>query len=192
MVLIGLGIGPSFAIFALIVQNSVAPQEIGTASSSLTFFQQIGGTVGLTLAGTIFASKLNEEIPRQLLAAGVPPEFVSQFQGQGAGGGSLDLTGTGDLGARILDSVPAEFRDFVVPLLDGIVSGIHEAFSLAIGSMIWVGIGGAAIAALAVLFLRETPLRTSWEMPPEEAGGAPITPTEKMATEVPGATPVGG
>jgi EmrB/QacA subfamily drug resistance transporter len=192
MVLIGLGIGPSFAVFALIVQNSVAPQEIGTASSSLTFFQQIGGTVGLTVAGTIFASKLTEEIPRQLVASGVPPEFVTQFQGQGAGGGALDLTGTGDLGARILASVPPEFRQFVEPIIGNIVNGIHEAFSLAIGSMIWVGIVGAVVAALAVLFLKETPLRTSWEMPAEEPPGPPIPPTEKMATEVPGATPVGG
>ncbi|MEP6638190.1 MAG: MDR family MFS transporter, partial [Chloroflexota bacterium] len=63
MVLAGLGIGPSFAVFTLIVQNSVAPDRIGVATSSLTFFQQIGGTVGLTIAGTIFADRLTAEIP---------------------------------------------------------------------------------------------------------------------------------
>ena len=51
MIVAGLGIGPSFAVFALIVQNAVPPREIGTASSSLTFFQQIGGTVGLDHRG---------------------------------------------------------------------------------------------------------------------------------------------
>ena len=55
MALAGLGIGPSFAVFTLIVQNAVSPDRIGVATSSLTFFQQIGGTVGLTLAGTILA-----------------------------------------------------------------------------------------------------------------------------------------
>src|SRR4051794_15180544 len=70
MIVAGLGIGPSFAVFALIVQNAVPPREIGTASSSLTFFQQIGGTVGLTIASTIFASKLVDEIPNQLIKAG--------------------------------------------------------------------------------------------------------------------------
>ena len=149
--------------------------EVGTASSSLTFFQQIGGTVGLTIAGTIFASRLTEEIPRQLVAAGVPQQFVDQFQQQGAGA-SLDLTGTGDLGARILAQVPEQFRQFVEPLIPNIVAGIHEAFSLAIGSMMWIGIGGAIVAALAVLFLKEVPLRTTWEMPSEAVGaeaGAP-------------------
>src|SRR5436309_3779445 len=111
MVPAGLGIGPSFAVFTLIVQNAVSPDRIGVASSSLTFFQQIGGTVGLTIASTIFASRLADEIPKQLVAAGVPQQFVSQFQ-QGAGG-TLNLTGTGDLGQRILANVPDQAKAFV-------------------------------------------------------------------------------
>ena len=43
MILAGVGIGPSFAVFTLIVQNAVSPARIGVATSSLTFFQQIGG-----------------------------------------------------------------------------------------------------------------------------------------------------
>jgi EmrB/QacA subfamily drug resistance transporter len=178
MVVAGLGIGPSFAVFTLIVQNSVPPREVGTASSSLTFFQQIGGTVGLTIASTIFASRLVEEIPVQLVQAGVPEQFVDQFQAQsgGAGGALNNLTGTGDLGAQILAQVPDQFTALVEPLIPQIVSGIHEAFSLAVASTFWLGIGGAAIAALAVLFLKEMPMRTTYEMPPEAA-------EERAATE---------
>ena len=186
MILAGLGIGPSFAVFALIGQNSVAMHEVGTASSSLTFFQQIGGTVGLTLAGTIFASRLTEEIPLQLVKAGVPPQFVEQFEQQGAGGGALDLTGTGNLGERILAAVPPQFQAIVEPLLANIVAGIHEAFSVAIGSMMWIGIGGAIVAAIAVLFLKETPLRSTWEMPPEGApGSAADEPPTPAAADMP-------
>ena len=86
MVLAGLGIGPSFAVFTLIVQNAVSPDRIGVATSSLTFFQQIGGTVGLTIAGTIFADRLTAEIPIQLAKAGVPQQVVAGFAGGGAGG----------------------------------------------------------------------------------------------------------
>ncbi|HZC33476.1 MAG TPA: MDR family MFS transporter, partial [Candidatus Bathyarchaeia archaeon] len=75
MVLAGLGIGPSFAVFTLIVQNAVSPDRIGVATSSLTFFQQIGGTVGLTIAGTLFADRIRTEIPAQLVAAGVPQQM---------------------------------------------------------------------------------------------------------------------
>ena len=102
MVIAGLGIGPSFAVFTLVVQNSVNAARIGVATASLTFFQQIGGTIGLTLAGSLLATRLVTEIPKQLVAAGVPQQVVDGF----AGGGGVDLTGTGDLGQRILASVP--------------------------------------------------------------------------------------
>jgi len=174
MLLTGLGIGPSFAVFTLVVQNSVVPARIGVATSSLTFFQQIGGTVGLTISGTVLASRLTTEIPTQLVAAGVPPQFVAQFGAGGGGGGALDLTGTGDLGQRILASVPAGFRGIVEPLIPNIVRGIHEAFAIAIASTFWVGIAGAIVAAVFVLFLHEEPMRetVAMEAPsaiPEEA-----------------------
>jgi len=164
MLLAGLGIGPSFAVFTLIVQNAVSPDRIGVATSSLTFFQQIGGTVGLTIASTSLANRLTSEIPTQLAAAGVPQQFVSQFSAGGAGGGALDLTGTGDLGKRILASVPAEFRVVVEPLIPNIVRGIHEALSLALASTFWVGIVGALIAAVLVLFLHEVPMRETFHI----------------------------
>ena len=106
MVLAGLGIGPSFAVFTLIVQNAVSPDRIGVATSSLTFFQQIGGTVGLTVAGTLFAERLVDARSRPSWSRPACRQpLVDAFAG-GGGGGQLDLTGTGDLGARILAGRP--------------------------------------------------------------------------------------
>jgi len=146
-----------------VVQNSVSPGRIGVATSSLTFFQQIGGTVGLTIAGTVFASRLATEIPAQLTKAGVPPEFANTFAG-GGGGGGADLTGTGDLGQRILASVPPEAQAIVAPMIPGIVRAIHDAFSIALASTFWVGIVGALIGAVAVIFLQEVPMRQTFEV----------------------------
>jgi EmrB/QacA subfamily drug resistance transporter len=176
MILAGLGIGPSFAVFTLIVQNAVSPDRIGVATSSLTFFQQIGGTVGLTVAGTIFADRLTAEIPTQLVSAGVPQSLVAGFAGGGSGGGTLDLTGTGDLGARILASLPADLQPQVAPLIPNIVKGIHEAFSIALASTFWIGIIGAVVAAIMVLFLKEVPMRTTFDFVDETAAPAPAAP----------------
>jgi EmrB/QacA subfamily drug resistance transporter len=181
MVLAGLGIGPSLAVFTLIVQNAVNPDRIGVATSSLTFFQQIGGTVGLTIGGTLFADRLTSEIPTQLVSAGVPQVMVDGFAAGGAGGGQLDLTGTGDLGARILASVPETFRPMVEPLIPNIVKGIHEAFSIALASTFWVGIAGALVAAALGLLLVEVRMRTTMhgageDWVPEPASGAPGAP----------------
>lgn len=156
MVVAGIGVGPSFALFAALVQNSVEPRQVGSATASLTFFQQIGGTIGLTIAGTLLADSLTKELPGQLLANGVPQQFVDQFQAAGeAGGSALDFTGTGDLGAQILESVPEPFRALIAPLIPNIVAGIHDAFALAISSTFWVSIGAAIIAAVIVVFLRD-------------------------------------
>jgi len=173
MVVAGLGIGPSFAVFTLVVQNTVAPDRVGVATASLTFFQQIGGTVGLTIAGTVFAGRMTTEVPAQLLGAGVPKPLVTQFA---AGGGAIDLTGTGDLGQRILASVPAGARDTVAPLIPNIVSAIHQAFSIALASTFWVGVVGAVVGAALVVFLPEAPMRVTFEeaeMSPERPSSVP-------------------
>ncbi|HEY3072209.1 MAG TPA: MDR family MFS transporter [Candidatus Limnocylindrales bacterium] len=162
MIIAGLGIGPSFAVFTLVVQNSVAPQRIGVATSSLTFFQQIGGTIGLTIAGTIFASRFAEELPTRLEAAGVPAQFATAFA-QG-GSSTSNLTGTGSLADQIRASVPPQFLAQVEPLIPGIVRAVHDAISIAIASSFWVGIVGAVIGAITVLFLDEVPMRSTFEM----------------------------
>jgi predicted MFS family arabinose efflux permease len=167
MAVTGLGIGPSFAVFTLIVQNAVAPKVIGVATSSLTFFQQIGGTIGLTLAGTFLADKLAADLPPRLVAAGVPAAFTGQF----SAGGQLDITGTGDLGARILALTPAALQPQVSPLIPGIVKAVHESISIAIASTFWVGIVAALLAAVFVLFLHEAPMRATFEMEPEVTVG---------------------
>jgi EmrB/QacA subfamily drug resistance transporter len=179
MVLAGLGIGPSFAVFTLIVQNSVVPRMIGVATSSLTFFQQIGGTVGLTIAGTLFADRFVAEIPKQMAAAGADPLIVQAFGSAGGAAGNAlgQLTGTGDLGQQILTGTPEPFRPLVQANLDAIVAGIHGAFAIATASVFWVGIVAAAAAAVFCLFLREEPMREGTEAEAEaEAPGAVAAP----------------
>ncbi|MBL8949240.1 MAG: MFS transporter, partial [Myxococcaceae bacterium] len=55
MVLVGLGLGPSIPLYTVAIQSSISPQQIGSATGLATFFRQMGGTVGVTLAGAVFA-----------------------------------------------------------------------------------------------------------------------------------------
>src|SRR5207248_4707670 len=89
MFITGVGIGPTLSVFTIIVQNAVPFSKLGVATSNLTFFRQIGGSVGLALLGTVFGQRLTAELPGQLVAAGVPSQLVSQFGG--AGGNSENL-----------------------------------------------------------------------------------------------------
>ena len=150
MAVTGLGVGPTFAVFTLVVQNSVPVRQLGAATSNVTLFQQLGGTIGLAITGTIFGSVMLEEVPRQMAAAGVPEPVVSGFS---TGGSSTlnDLSSVGDLGASILSQVPEQFRAQVEPFIPAMVDGIHQAFSIATASTFVVGVGTALLAALLVL-----------------------------------------
>ena len=157
MFIAGIGVGPTFGVFTLIVQNSVRFDQLGAATSNLTFFQQVGGTVGLAITGTIFGTTLGEEVPRRLAAADLPPQMSGALAG---GGFRLDaIAGVGDLGASILAQVPEAFRAQVEPYIPTIVQAIHEAISVATASTFFIGIAAALIAAGFVLMLKEVPIQ---------------------------------
>ena len=109
MAITGLGIGPAFAVFTLAVQNNVPEVELGAATSSLTLFQQVGGTVGLAFAGSLFGSVLLEEMPKQIEAAGVPPEFAGSSR-RGGSSALNNLSGVGDLGRPSSPRCRPKFR----------------------------------------------------------------------------------
>ena len=155
MFVTGIGVGPTFAIFTLVVQAAVSPRQIGTATSSLTLFQQIGGTVGLAISGTVFATRLLEELPRELAKTSLPPQVVAGFSSSGSGVLG-QLTGTGDLGQAILASAPPAAQAQLAPFIPEIVAAIHRAFSIATASTFSFGIVAALVAAAVVLFLKET------------------------------------
>jgi EmrB/QacA subfamily drug resistance transporter len=158
MFIAGLGVGPTFAVFTLIVQNAVPFNMLGVATSNLTFFRQIGGTVALAIVGTLFASSFQEQLAPQMTASGVPAAVVNGFT-QAMHSGALDfnqLTGTGDLGQSIAAAQPA-----LAPVAPQIVAGIHEAFSLGVASTFIIGVGAAIVAALAAAAMQELKLRQS-------------------------------
>jgi hypothetical protein len=89
---LGIGMGFLMQITSVIVQNSVQPKDIGVASSSRTFFQQIGGSLGVALFGAIFARRLTES----LSATGVH---------MNAAGGQLDPVTVNNLPAPVRHDV---------------------------------------------------------------------------------------
>jgi hypothetical protein len=177
MLLAGLGLGPSFAVFTIIVQSAAAPRMLGAATSALTFFRQVGGSVGLALAGTVFGTTFADEVPRQLANNGLPQPMIDAFS-QNAGTMQSQLTGVGvNLGDQILSSVPAQARPAVEPFIDQIVNAIYQGFSIAIANALWLGVVGAALATVVVAVLvPEVTLRRSSGLAERAAEGRPTHP----------------
>jgi EmrB/QacA subfamily drug resistance transporter len=168
LALVGLGIGPSMSIYTVVVQNAAPRERLGTATSTLTFLRQVGGAVGLAVAGTMFSQSLTTELPKQLAAAHLPASLVAGISKNGGGLSENNLDQVGNLGQTILNSVPASARAGIRPFLDQIVNAIHGAISLAVGAVFWLALVTAVLAFLATMALRELPLRTSMRHSAEE------------------------
>jgi MFS family permease len=66
MVIIGMGLGQLMQTLTLAAQNSVAPQDIGVATSSSMFFRQMGGTLGVAVFISILFNRLPDAIKSAL------------------------------------------------------------------------------------------------------------------------------
>jgi EmrB/QacA subfamily drug resistance transporter len=181
MFIAGVGIGPTLSVFTIVVQNAVPFHKLGVATSNLTFFRQIGGSVGLAIAGTVFGQSLKDQLPSQLgpvfsqIKAATPPAFQSQFdqfQANGAAGLDLNnLTGVGQsFGTAIMNfvakGVPPEgqagVKQLFGPFITQLDSAFHNAFALAIGQTFLLGVGACVLAVLFALTMKDIPLRKSF------------------------------
>src|SRR5215468_1208384 len=126
---IGLGMGFLMQITTLVAQNSVAPQEMGVASSSRTFFQQIGGSIGVAAFGAVFARRLVES-----LAANLPGAHVN------VKGAQLD---------------PATVNH--LPII--VRHGFFVAITHAVTGVFWLVVPAAAVVFVLAWLIKEVPLR---------------------------------
>ena len=139
MALVGLGVGMSMQNLILAVQNTVALKDIGAASSTVTFFRSLGGTIGVSVLGAVLADRVAVNIPERLAAAGiqVPP-------GSGSGSNSLDLS-----------AVPAP-----------IASIVRAVYADDIGHIFLISSIIAVAGVLAAVFLPRITLRSSVDLEP--------------------------
>jgi EmrB/QacA subfamily drug resistance transporter len=68
ILILGLGIGLTMQVLVLAAQNAVPYELLGVATSASSLFRQVGGAIGVSVFGTIFANQLSTK-----LASALPP-----------------------------------------------------------------------------------------------------------------------
>jgi EmrB/QacA subfamily drug resistance transporter len=160
MVVMGVGIGPTMAVFTIIVQNAVPFDKLGAATADLTLFRQIGGTVGLTFGFTLFRSFLTTDLLKeQFGAAGVPAQLLAGMPSGGSFNGDVAQVGGADPVQQFLAQAPAQAQPALQQYLANFEAGFHQAFSIALANSLWLGVGAMVLGVTATLFLHELPLR---------------------------------
>ncbi|WP_430390565.1 MDR family MFS transporter [Dyella sp. 20L07] len=82
---LGAGLGMVMQVLILAAQNSVAFKHLGVATSGVTLFRSIGGSIGVATFGAIFTLRLNhrmaEFMPEQVSAAphALRPDMISKL-----------------------------------------------------------------------------------------------------------------
>ena len=132
MLVVGVGIGLVMQVLVLVVQNDVRPRDIGVATSTATFCRSVGGSFGVAVFGTIFATRLTDRLAKL-------PHSVTAKLGTG-----VHLNP--EQARRLPPTVHADF--------------LH-AFAGALHGVFLFGMALAVVPFLLSWFLKEVPLRTT-------------------------------
>lgn len=134
MFIVGAGLGSFMQVMTLAIQNSVDRLEMGTATSSATFFRSLGSSFGGAIFGSILISRLAKHLTElSVQSTGAAKINISSIQ-SGAG----------------LQNLPP-----------GVAHNVLEAFVRSFHDMFLLAIPFALLAFIVALFLRETPLRST-------------------------------
>ncbi|SEB08656.1 MDR family MFS transporter [Leifsonia sp. 21MFCrub1.1] len=133
---LGAGIGLAMQILILIVQNAFPDSQVGTATASNNFFREIGASLGGAVVGALFTTRLTDLLTTRLPSGAGAPDS-----------NSLTPAAVNDLPSRLHDIIVGAYNDALTPV-----------FALLI-PMVVAGL-------LLVVFIKETPLRSSLETQP--------------------------
>jgi EmrB/QacA subfamily drug resistance transporter len=77
LVILGSGIGLCMQVLILIVQNTSRFEDLGVATSGVTFFRTIGSSFGAAIFGSLFTNFLHSRIGPAIAASHAPPAAAS-------------------------------------------------------------------------------------------------------------------
>ncbi|WP_411119529.1 MFS transporter [Streptomyces sp. 058-1L] len=137
MFVMGLGIGMMMQNLVLATQNQVAPEDLGSASSVVTFFRSLGGAIGVSALGAVLGNRVTQYVKDGLADLG--PE-----------GAKLGHGGTGGGGIPDLDKLPEPFRLVM-----------EAAYGHGVGDVFLYAAPCALVAFIVTLFIKEVALKTS-------------------------------
>lgn len=135
----GAGLGLVMQVLVLVAQNSVSYQDLGVATSGVTFFRSIGSAFGVAIFGTIFANRLTGQLTDALAGQSLPT-------GVDAGRLAAD--------PRAIGQLPADLRP-----------GVLGAYSTSITDVFLYAVPVVLLAFVLAWFLREDKLRGSVTAP---------------------------
>ncbi len=167
MFLTGAGVGMTMQNLVLIVQNTARPSEMGVASSGVTFFRSLGGTIGVSVMGAVVANTITGLFAdgRERLATAV--------------------AGLGEQGAEVARELASGTLPEVRLMPEPVRVIVEEFYAQAISHAFLIGVPIAVLSLLAILFLPNTPLTRMTTTERAQADAAASAPADDAAAKAP-------
>jgi len=165
MFLLGAGVGMTMQNLVLIVQNTAKPTEIGVASSGVTFFRSLGGTIGVSVMGAALASSATDLVAERQTDIGTA------------------IAKLGDKGAAVAEQLQSGAIPNVAQLPEGIRLIFEDIYAQAIAHSFLIAVPLAVVSLIAIVFLPNVPLTrmtTSERVTASEADLATVSTAEGM------------
>jgi predicted MFS family arabinose efflux permease len=147
MIVFGAGLGLNMQTIVLAMQNAVSPRDMGVATSSTTFFRQMGGTLGTAVFLSILFSSAASKVKSAYATAATTPAFQAAAQAHP------------DQAELLKSSGNLNDTSFLHNLAPALAQPFREGFSSAMDLVFLVGAGVLALAFVLSLMLKEVPLR---------------------------------
>ncbi|MEV6400319.1 MFS transporter [Streptomyces sp. NPDC051907] len=163
MAVLGLGLGMMMQNLVLCTQNQVAPEDLGSASSVVTFFRSLGGAIGVSALGAVMANRVAHYVKDGLTELG--PQGAAMANGGAGGSGIPDL-----------DKLPAPIRTVM-----------ESAYGHGVGDVFLYSAPFALLAFLVTLFIKEVALKSN-AAETEEAAEVVGSPAAEAVAETATAT----
>ena len=163
MVLMGLGLGVAMSSFTVIVQNQYPNRRLGEVSAGLQFFRSIGSTVGLAIFGTLLSNRFSSA-----LVANMPAPLKPLLKGSAAS--QLDNPQV-LVSPAAKERIAAGFAKFGAQgdaLFNQFMDAVRHSLAAAITEIFLVATVIGLLGFVAVLFLKEVPLRRTHDHPEVE------------------------
>jgi hypothetical protein len=205
MVIVGAGMGMTFPVFSLAVQNAVPYRVMGIAMSSMQFFRTLGGMMGTAIMGAIMTNGFRPAFEREAQPAldriaqvtrTIPPAALAQLP-ERAQVALRNPTAMFEnpqilLAPEAMKQLQENFARF--PGGDQILAELLNAVRASLaGALSPVFLWGSAILAVGfviALFLGEKPLRKSnLEGMAAASEHSPAVAAEQSPVPPPGQTP---
>ncbi|MDX3578366.1 MFS transporter [Streptomyces sp. FL07-04A] len=163
MALLGLGIGMMMQNLVLSTQNQVDPSDLGSASSTVTFFRSLGGAIGVSALGAVMANRITDYAKDGI--AGLDPKYAALASGSDSSNQIPDM-----------DKLPAPLRTVM-----------ESAYGHGIADVFLIASVLALLAFLITLFIKEVPLRTKGALAQAAEGDTPAATETPANAETPAA-----